>query len=73
MPSSLDNHAPFVISSPFGDPNADGHPKPRKPEVIVCFNNSSALISILCCLIKWPFNIGTKGTTTRDPNKCHNF
>jgi hypothetical protein len=37
MPSSLDNYAPFVISSPFGVPNADGHPKPRKPEVIVQF------------------------------------
>jgi hypothetical protein len=37
MPSSLDNHAPFVISSPFDDPNAVGHPKPRKPEVIIWF------------------------------------
>lgn len=36
MPSSLDNHAPFVISSPFDDPNADGHPKPRKPEEEQC-------------------------------------
>jgi len=35
--------------------------------------NSLALISILCCLIRWPFNIGTKETTTRAPNKCHNF
>jgi hypothetical protein len=37
MPSSLDNHAPFVISSSFDDPNADGHPKTRKPEVIIWF------------------------------------
>lgn len=36
MPSSLDNYAPFVISSPFDDPNAVGHPKPRKPEEEQC-------------------------------------
>jgi hypothetical protein len=37
MPSSWDNHAPFVISSSFDDPNVDGHLKTGKPKVIIQF------------------------------------
>lgn len=35
--------------------------------------NSSGLISVQYCLIRWPFSIITEGTTTRALNKCHNF
>jgi hypothetical protein len=37
MPSSWENHAPFVISSSFDDPNVDGHLKTGKPKVIIHF------------------------------------
>lgn len=37
MPSSWDNHAPFVSSSSFDDPNVDGLLGTGKPKVIIPF------------------------------------
>jgi hypothetical protein len=46
MPSSWDNHAPFVISSSFDDPNVDGL-KRGKPKVIVQFKIVCVQLDVL--------------------------
>jgi hypothetical protein len=43
MPSSWDNHAPFVIASSFDDLNVDGHLKAGNHKVNIQFMISSVL------------------------------